>query len=113
MIDLEPLGDRVVLKRIDDDAEMQKGLHVPEVAQVKSSKGRVVAVGEGRLVGNQLLPLPLQVGDIVLFSKYGAVEVNLDGEEYLILRYDEIYFRQKLIITGGIASGNIASFMEQ
>jgi chaperonin GroES len=97
MIDLEPLGDRVLLKRIDEDAEMQHGLHVPEIAQVKSSKGRVIAVGEGRLVGDKIVPLPLEPGDIVLFSKYGAVEINLDGEELLVLRYDEIYFRQKLV----------------
>lgn len=97
MIDIEPLGDRVLLKRIDEDAEMQRGFYVPDIAQVKSSKGKVVAVGEGRLVGTQLLPLPLEPGDIVLFSKYGAVEINLEGEEYLILRYDELYLRQKLI----------------
>ena len=97
MIDIEPLGDRVLLKRIDEDAEMNRGLHVPDIAQVKSSKGRVMAVGEGRIIDGKLLPLPLDVGDIVLFSKYGAVEVNLDGEEFLILRYDEIYFRQRLI----------------
>jgi chaperonin GroES len=101
MLDLEPLGDKVIVSRIDEDAEMKRGLHIPEIAQVKSSKGRVVAVGEGRLVGNQLLPLPLQVGDIVLFSKYGAVEVNLDGEEYLILRFDEIYFKQRLVAVVG------------
>jgi len=98
MIDIEPLGDRVLIKRIDEDAEIQHGLHVPEIAQVKSSKGRVIAVGEGRLVGNQIVPLPLEVGDIVLFSKYGATEVNLDGEEFLVLRYDEIYFRQRRVV---------------
>jgi chaperonin GroES len=101
MLDLEPLGDKVIVSRIDEDAEMKFGLHIPEIAQVKSSKGRVEAVGEGRLVGNQLLPLPLQVGDIVLFSKYGAVEVNLNGEEYLILRFDEIYFKQRLVAVVG------------
>lgn len=101
MLDIEPLGDRVLVKRIDEDAEMQRGLHVPNIAQVKSNKGRVIAVGDGRLIGNQLLPIPLAPGDIVLFSKYGAVEVSLEGEEYLILRYDEIYFKQKLVVTAG------------
>jgi chaperonin GroES len=76
---------------------MQFGLHVPEIAQVKSCKGRVMAVGEGRLIGNAIQPLPLAVGDVVLFSKYGATEINLDGEEFLLLRYDEIYLRQKLV----------------
>ena len=98
MIDVEPLGDRVLLKRIDEDMEMQRGLQVPEIAQVKSSKGRVIAVGEGRLVGDKILPLPIEVGDVVLFSKYGAIEVILDGEEFLVCRYDELYFRQKLVM---------------
>lgn len=97
MLDLEPLGDRVIVSRIDEEAEMKRGLHIPEIAQVKSSKGRVVAVGEGRLIGDRIVPLPLEVGDIVLFSKYGAVEINMDGDEYLMLRFDEIYVRQKLV----------------
>lgn len=95
--DLEPLGDRVVVKRIDEEAEMSHGLHIPEIAQVKSQMGRVMAVGEGRLIGLKLEPLPLEEGDTVLFSRYGGTEVNLDGEEYIILRYDEIYLRRKLI----------------
>lgn len=97
MIDLEPLGDKVIIKRIDEDAEMKGGLHIPDIAQIKSSKGRVVAVGEGRLIGDKIEPLPLSPGDIVLFSKYGATEISLDGEEYLILRFDEIYLRHKLV----------------
>jgi len=97
MLDLEPLGDRVIVKRIDEDSEMQFGLHVPEIAQVKSCKGRVMAVGEGRLIGDRIVPLNVNVGDVVLFSKYGATEINLDGEEYLMLRYDELHLRQKLI----------------
>lgn len=97
MLDLEPLGDKVIVRRIDEEAEMKHGIHIPEIAQVKSSKGRVVAVGEGRLIGDRIVPLPLQVGDIVLFSKFGATELVLDGDEYLMLRFDEIYLRQKLV----------------
>lgn len=97
MLDLEPLGDRVIVKRMDEEAEMSHGLHIPEIAQVKSSKGRVVAVGEGRFINGKIEPLPLEVGNVVLFSKYGATEVNLDGEEYLLLRFDEIYARQRLV----------------
>lgn len=95
--DLEPFGDRVIVERIDEEAEMSHGLHIPEIAQTKSNKGRVMAVGEGRIIGDRLVPLPVEVGDIVLFSKYGAVEILLDGEEYLSLRFDELYLRQKLI----------------
>lgn len=98
ILDLEPLGDRVIVSRIDEDAEIKHGLHIPEIAQVKSSKGRVVAVGEGRLIGDRIVPLPLEVGDIVLFSKYGAVDISLDGDDFLMLRFDEIYLRQKLVV---------------
>ena len=97
MLDLEPLGDKVIVSRIDEDAEMKFGLHIPEIAQTKSSKGRVIAVGEGRLIGERIVPLPLEIGDIVLFSKYGATEIMIDGEELLLLRFDEIYLRQKLV----------------
>ena len=97
MLDVEPLGDKVIIKRIDEDAEMHLGLHIPEIAQVKSSKGRVMAVGEGRFIGGKIEPLPLNVGDIVMFSKYGATELSLDGEEYLILRFDELYLRHRLV----------------
>lgn len=83
---LEPFGDRVILKRIDEDAEMKRGLLIPEIAQVKSSKGRVIAAGPNANV---------EPGDIVLFSKYGAMEITLDGEDYLLLRFDEIYLREK------------------
>lgn len=96
-LDLEPFGDRVIVKRIDEEAEMSHGLHIPEIAQTKSNKGRVMAVGEGRLIGDRIVPLPVDVGDTVLFSKYGAVEIMLDGEEFLMLRFDELYLRQKLI----------------
>ena len=97
MLDLEPLGDKVIVSRIDEDAEMKFGLHIPEIAQTKSSKGRVIAVGEGRLIGDKVVPLPLEIGDVVLFSKYGATEIMIDGEELLLLRFDEIYLRQKLV----------------
>lgn len=96
-LDLEPLGDRVIVKRLDDEVDMQHGLHIPEIAQVKSSKGRVEAVGEGRLIGDAIVPLPVNVGDTVLFSKYGAMEIMLDGEEFLMLRFDELYCRRRLV----------------
>src|SRR6516162_10135949 len=111
MLDLEPLGDKVIIKRIDEDAEMKRGLHIPEIAQTKSSKGRVVAVGEGRLIGERIVPLPLEIGDIVLFSKYGATEILIDGEEVLLLRFDEIYLRQKLLaVASHICAGRFQAW---
>ncbi len=56
------------------------------------------SVGGGRIVGGQLVPIPLSEGDIVLFSKYGAEDVNLDGQDYLLLRYDEIKLKENLIV---------------
>jgi chaperonin GroES len=98
MINIVPLGDRVLLKRVDEDTEKKGSFYVPDIAQVKSSRGKVFAVGEGRVVGDKLLPIPLEIGDEVLFSKYGAVEVNVDGVDLLVLRYDEIYFKVPLVL---------------
>ena len=94
----QPLANFVLIQRIDDTLEMDRGIIIPEIGQVKSNKGRVVGVGEGYIVGNQLVPIPLEPGDIVLFSKYGAEDVLLDGTEYLLLRYDEIKLKEKLIV---------------
>jgi|SRR5215472_11239575 len=93
----EPFGNFVLIERIDEQTEMKGGIVIPEIGQVKSNKGRVVAVGDGRIIGDKLVPLPVEPGDIVLFSKYGATEVTLDGRELLLLRFDELYLRQKLV----------------
>ena len=93
-----PLANFVLLERIDETLEMTKdGIHIPQIAQVQSNKGRVVAVGEGRIVGDHLVPIPLSPGDIVLFSKYGAEDVKLDDRDYLLLRYDEIKLKERAI----------------
>jgi len=98
MIRYQPLANFVLLQRIDESVEMQGSIIIPEIGQVKSNKGRVIAVGEGRIIGGQLVPIPLSEGDIVLFSKYGAEDVNLDGQDYLLLRYDEIKLKENLIV---------------
>jgi len=94
----QPLANFVLLQRIDDTLEMDRGIIIPEIGQVKSNKGRVVGVGEGYIVGNQLVPIPLEPGDIVLFSKYGAEEVKLDGTDYVLLRYDEVKLKERLLV---------------
>jgi chaperonin GroES len=99
MIRYQPLANFVLLQRIDETVEMQGSIIIPEIGQVKSNKGRVIAVGEGRIIGGQLVPIPLSEGDIVLFSKYGAEDVNLDGQDYLLLRYDEIKLKENLIVS--------------
>lgn len=95
----QPLANFVLLERIDETLEMHGNIVIPEIGQVKSNKGRVIAVGEGRLTLNgELIPIPLAEGDIVLFSKYGAEDVVLDSKPYLLLRYDEIKLKEKLIV---------------
>lgn len=96
-LDYQPLSNFVLLKRIDEGQDKVKGIHIPEIGQQKSNKGRVMAVGEGRIVGGVIVPIPLEVGDTVLFSKYGAEDVKLDGEDYLLLRYDEIKLKARLV----------------
>jgi len=95
----QPLANFVLIQRIDDTLEMDRGIIIPEIGQVKSNKGRVVGVGEGYIVGNHLVPIPLEPGDIVLFSKYGAEDLKLDGVDYLLLRYDEIKLKEKLLVS--------------
>jgi chaperonin GroES len=96
-LNYEPFGNFVLVKRIDEESEMSGGIVVPEIAQIKSNKGRVIAVGEGRIIDGKLEALPVSPGDIVLFGKYGAMEVKLDGEDYLLLRFDELYLKQKRV----------------
>lgn len=98
MLGYEPLANFVLIQRIEEEGGVQGGIIIPEIGQQKSNKGRVVAVGEGRVVGGVIVPIPLTPGDIVLFSKYGAEDVKLDGVDYLLLRYDEIKLKQRLVI---------------
>jgi len=94
----QPLCDFVLIQRIDGTLETTKsGIHIPEIAQVTSNKGRVIAVGEGRVIGNQIVPIPLEPGDTVLFSKYGAEDITLDDKEFLLVRYDEIKLKERRI----------------
>lgn len=94
-----PLSNYVLIKRIETAADEIRGIKVPDVAKVQSNQGRVVAVGEGRIVPGTgaIIPIPLSRGDVVLFSKYGAEEINLDGEEFLLLRYDEIKLKERAV----------------
>jgi chaperonin GroES len=89
---IRPLYDRVVVKRVEDkDAAMQGGLFIPDSAKEKPQEGEVVAIGKGkRLENGTLVALDVQVGDRILFGKYSGSDIKLDGEEYMIMREDEI-----------------------
>ncbi len=89
---VKPLADRVVIKRIEEEEEKSPGgIIIPDTAKEKPQKGEVMAVGPGRLddKGNRF-PMEVKVGDKVLFSKYAGTEVKIQGEEYLIMREDDI-----------------------
>jgi chaperonin GroES len=91
-MNIRPLYDRVVVKRIEPSEEMQGGLYIPDSAKEKPQEGEVVAVGKGkRLENGNIVPLDVQVGDRVLFGKYSGSEAPKSiGEEYLIMREDEV-----------------------
>ena len=89
---LKPLGDRVIVKADEAEAQTASGLYLASEAKEKPTTGVVVAVGEGKLDkdGNKV-PVPVAVGDKVIFGKYGGTEVHYAGEDVLILRADDIY----------------------
>jgi len=90
-VKLVPLGDRVVVKPIEQEEKTKGGIVLPDTAKEKPQEGEVLAVGSGRLLENgQRVPLEVKVGDRVVFSKYGGTEIKLDGETYIILRESDI-----------------------
>src|SRR5438309_10959308 len=84
---IRPLYDRIVVKRIEEKEAMQGGLYIPDSAKEKPQEGEVVAVGQGkRLENGKLAALDVKAGDRILFGKYSGSEIKLDGNDYLILR---------------------------
>jgi chaperonin GroES len=89
-VNLTPLHDRVIVKRIEEKETVKGGIIIPDSAKEKPQEGEVIAVGAGKREKGELIPLDVKPGDRVLFGKYGGTEIKLDGEEYLILREEEI-----------------------
>jgi len=88
---IRPLYDRIVVKRVEEKEQMQGGLYIPDTAKEKPQEGEVVAVGKGkRLENGTTVPLDVAPGDRILFGKYSGSDIKLDGEEYLIMREDEV-----------------------
>ncbi|HTM12143.1 MAG TPA: co-chaperone GroES [Bryobacteraceae bacterium] len=89
---IRPLYDRIVVKRIEDSAEKTaSGLFIPDSAKEKPQEGEVMAVGQGkRSDDGKLIALDVKAGDRILFGKYSGSEIKLDGEEFLIMREDEV-----------------------
>ena len=88
---IRPLYDRIVVKRIEQQEQLQGGLYIPDSAKEKPQEGEVVAVGKGkRLEDGKVVPLDVQVNDRILFGKYSGSDIKLDGDEFLIMREDEV-----------------------
>lgn len=88
---IRPLYDRIVVKRVEEQETMKGGLYIPDSAKEKPQEGEVVATGKGkRLEDGNLVPLDVQAGDRILFGKYSGSDIKLDGEEYMIMREDEV-----------------------
>jgi chaperonin GroES len=89
---LKPLGDRLIVRAIDEDETTASGIVLPDTAKEKPSRGKVVAVGDGKWDedGEKRIPLDVAEGDEVLYSKYGGTEVTVEGEELLVLRESDV-----------------------
>lgn len=88
---LRPLSDRILVQRVEEDEKTKGGIIIPDTAKEKPAEGKIVAVGNGRMgEDGKLLPMDVKVGDRILFSKYGGTDVKIDGEDYLILRQDDV-----------------------
>jgi chaperonin GroES len=88
---IRPLHDRVIIKREEEERKSPGGIVIPDTASEKPSRGRVLAVGKGKILENGTVrPLDLKVGDKVLFGKYSGTEVKMDGDDVLVMREEDI-----------------------
>jgi chaperonin GroES len=88
---VKPLHDRILVKRIEEGEQVVGGIIIPDTAKEKPQQGKVVAVGAGKVDDKgKRLPLDVKDGDTILFGKYSGQEIKLDGEEFLIMREDEV-----------------------
>jgi chaperonin GroES len=89
-VNVTPLHDRVLVKRLEQKEAVKGGIIIPDTAKEKPQEGEVIAVGAGRIEKGSRVPLDVKAGDRVLFGKYSGAEIKVDDEEYLILKEDEI-----------------------
>ena len=88
---IRPLQDRIIVKRIEEEGKSKGGIIIPDTAKEKPQEGKVVAVGRGKVnEDGKIIPLDVKVNDRVLFGKYSGSEINMDGEEHLIMREDDV-----------------------
>ncbi len=88
---IRPLQDRIIVKRVEEEAKSKGGIIIPDTAKEKPQEGRVIAVGKGKILEDgKLRSLEIHKGDRVLFSKYSGNEIEIEGEEHLIIREDDV-----------------------
>ena len=88
---IRPLQDRILVKRVDEEETTKGGIIIPDTAKEKPQEAKVVAVGNGKVTDDgKIQPLDVKKGDRILLSKYAGTEVNIDGEEHLIIREDDV-----------------------
>jgi chaperonin GroES len=88
---IRPLQDRILVKRIDEEETTKGGIIIPDTAKEKPQEGKVIAVGKGKVAETgKIQPLDVKKGDRILFSKYAGTEVNIEGNEHLIIREDDV-----------------------
>ncbi|TAK18867.1 MAG: co-chaperone GroES [Acidobacteria bacterium] len=88
---VRPLHDRIIIERIDEGEQKIGGIIIPDTAKEKPMQGKVIAVGKGRVEKDgKVTPLDVKAGDIVLFGKYAGQEIKVDGNDYLIIREEEV-----------------------
>ena len=91
MAKVRPLHDRLLVKRIEDEETVKGGIIIPDTAKEKPQEGEVIAVGNGKTLDNGTkIELDVKAGDKILFGKYSGTDIKIDGEEYMILREDEV-----------------------
>ncbi len=99
---LKPLSDRIVVQTKTAEEVSQGGIILPDTAKEKPQEGEIIAVGPGKLLDSgKIVPMDVKVGDKIIYSKYGGTEVKVDGEEYVILRQDDVL----AIVSGGKGKG--------
>ncbi len=88
---IRPLHDRVIVKRVDEEETTKGGIIIPDTAKEKPVEGKVTAVGDGKVADDgKKIPLEVKAGDKVLFGKYAGTEIQIEGEEHIIMREDDI-----------------------
>jgi chaperonin GroES len=102
---VRPLNDRIVVRRLDEGEQRVGGIIIPDTAKEKPQQGKVIAVGAGKIKDDgKRIPLDVKADDTILFGKYSGQEIKLDGEEYLIMREDEVL---AILEEGAAAAKNV------